>query len=154
MRPHTRLAFLALLAVTACDGLFGPKAGDANRAELRAQLVLKQSEWQARALKNYDYNYQFACECDSAFSKPVRILVRAGNVNMVTDTLGTEIPLSTNAHWPTVDSLYKWAFFIVDNKQYGVGLAYNDTLDYVTYLAGDPPFGSTFIHLAEKLVVK
>jgi hypothetical protein len=96
-----RLSIVLVGFLAACDwpGIFG--SDDIDRLRKRRQ------QWDALAIRDYDFDYQRSCFCDPASIVPVRIEVRDDLVFRVLHrTTGEDLTALHYAGWPTIDSLF------------------------------------------------
>jgi hypothetical protein len=74
----------------------------------------------------------------------------------VLDAQGAEVAPETGVRWPTVDSLFRWARDVANNRAYTVELGFDDTFGYPAFLSADVPraIDDEFSHTSTNLVVR
>ena len=87
-----RLSLVCVIALAACE----------NSVESQ----LEQQQWEALAIRDYQFEYLVSCFCGFNGPNPALITVRAGSVTKVEPVGGgTPVTGSLNS-WPTIDSLF------------------------------------------------
>lgn len=127
MKPLRLLGMLALAA-----GLAG--CGDSPTGSLgdaRQQLEAARQRWQAAALDDYDYAYQYLCRCVIELTEPVRITVRADTVATVT-IAETNEPANPDFRrfYLTVDQVFALIEDAIDRQADQIAATFHPDLGY------------------------
>lgn len=149
-RPaHTLILLLAAALVTACDlsQIFGGRSP-------REQLARNRERWEALGIRDYDFNYSVSCYCLPESTRPVRIEVRGGVVDRVTNRqTGEVVQPSPYLVWPTIDSLFRWTDASFEHG-YRLTIRYDAAYHFPGYIEGDIPgaVDDEFVRSADNLV--
>ena len=126
-RPVRALALLAacaLLTAAACrepSGTVGPIfVSTAVRGEGSVDhLRLRQRQWAALRLADYDFDFAAMCFCAPSFTQPAVVHVRGGRVVRVTPRGGH--PAAPLDAYPTIDDLFARAIAALERDDFVEG---------------------------------
>lgn len=121
---------LIVLALTACD-TFEPDGAE------RQEFESARAAWLRLGLENYAFTYHRACECKVEWTRPARVVVRAGRVSAAAGA-DHSLAVATIAYYPTVDHLFKHIAEAFEKRSDSIDITYDRRLYYPTSVRIDP----------------
>jgi hypothetical protein len=121
---------LIVLAVTACD-TFEPDGAE------RQEFESARAAWLRLGLEHYAFTYQRACECKPEWTRPARVVVRAGRVSAAAG-VDESLAVASLTYYPTVDHLFKRISEAFADRSDRIDITYDRKLHYPTAVRIDP----------------
>lgn len=117
--------------LSACDMLM---ARTGARDRMIGQIDRNREHWQSLAIKDYDFTFLLLCDCASATLGYVEVEVRGGNVVRVTDGGTEDMTSQPGMKWPTVDSLFARARFLMADEDNIVQMNFDTAYFFPNYV--------------------
>lgn len=124
---------LIALALAACD-TFGPDGAE------RQEFETARAAWLRLGLEDYAFTYHRACECKPEWTRPARVIVRAGRVSEAAAD-NHNLAVAAVEYYPTVDHLFKRIAEAFNNESDRIDITYDRELYYPVRLRIDPDLG-------------
>jgi hypothetical protein len=118
-----RWLLLAAVLLSGCD-VFEPESSE--RREYNDALAA----WMRLGIENYSFVHARSCECIEAWTRPARVVVRAGRVTAASDLASGEA--RSVDYYLTIDALFERIKQAFDERAWRIEVSYDAQMHYPT----------------------